>query len=192
MNKKIFIVGIDEVGRGPLAGPLVLSCVYFEKRHEKKILRKYFEGKIRDSKKLKEKDREEIAKIFSEDEMVYSKTIFVKPQTIDKKGLSFCLRDTVSKLLKNLEGDLAVELDGSLFAPDIYIQETIIKGDEKKVSIALASIISKVKRDNYMKRISKKYPKYGFEIHKGYGTKKHREIIKNRGICEVHRRSFLS
>ena len=117
---------------------------------------------------------------------------------IDMFGISAATRLAVGRCLKKLAMDYGLRtmdskilLDGSLYAPKTYEnQETIIKGDEKIPIIAVASIIAKVKRDRAMVRLHKKFPQYGFAVHKGYGTKFHQKAIKTHGLCSIHRRSF--
>jgi ribonuclease HII len=198
-----FIIGIDEAGRGPLAGPIAVGA--FSVR-SKDIL-KIFKG-VKDSKQLSEKQREEwFRKI--KDEINRSKAngdipevsfavSFSSAGVIDEKGITHATKTALNRCLKRLEKkDFAplkcrVLLDGSLYAPSRYMnQKTIIDGDAKEPIIALASICAKVLRDRKMKRLAKKYPKYGFEIHKGYGTKAHYRAIRKHGPSAIHRRSFL-
>jgi len=187
------IVGIDEVGRGPIAGPLTVCCVVAKK----KIRRGFLKG-IKDSKKLTESEREiwvEKAHVLEKKQVISFTITSVRPHTIDTHGMRFALRSAVSRgLLKlsPLSKDTQVLLDGSLFAPKRYRQKTIIKGDEKEPLIALASILAKVHRDTYMKKMGKRFTKYGFEQHKGYGTKNHYEAIKKCGTSPLHRYTFLS
>lgn len=187
-----YIIGVDEAGRGPLAGPVAVGTVKIKKGFNPD----FFKG-IKDSKKLKEKDREDwFAK--AQEARVEGRLDFavslVSEKIIDKKGISFALRLGISRNLKKLRADSKdkIFLDGSLFAPAEFInQETIIKGDEKVAVISLASICAKVTRDRYMTRLSKKHPQYGFEKHKGYGTKMHTEAIRKHGVLVIHRKSFL-
>jgi ribonuclease HII len=114
---------------------------------------------------------------------------------IDKEGISIVIKKAVAKILKKLENadpeNTYVALDGSLYAPEIYKnQNTIVKGDELEPIISLASIISKVKRDRKMQSVESKYKRYEMEVHKGYGTEKHRKLIKKYGISKLHRKSF--
>ncbi|KKS95032.1 MAG: ribonuclease H, partial [Candidatus Giovannonibacteria bacterium GW2011_GWB1_43_13] len=121
---------------------------------------------------------------------------------IDKKGISHALRLAVRRCIDKLKtrlpdgqvenSKLKIVLDGSLYAPPEYNQRTIIKGDEKIPIIAAASIIAKVTHDRKMVRLAKKYPKYSFHIHKGYGTKLHYKLVKKHGLCDIHRRSYCS
>jgi len=193
-----YIVGIDEVGRGPLAGPVAVCAFKMPVNFEVKKF-----GKTKDSKKLSPKKREEIfdmlKKIKSTKNPIFENNIdylvcYESAQEIDKIGISQaiknCLKKAITKLRVNPK-DCLVLLDGGLKAPLKYKnQKTIIKGDEKERAIAFASIIAKVSRDELMCRLAKKYPKYSFEIHKGYGTKKHCEYIKKNGLCFEHRRCF--
>jgi ribonuclease HII len=161
---------------------------------------KKFSVGVRDSKKLSEKKREEWferilhgvgTKKFS---FVVS---FVGAETIDRRGISFALRSALSESLKKLKippTETLVLLDGGLHAPKEYLfQKTIIKGDEKESIISLSSIAAKVLRDRKMVALAKKYPEYGFEKHKGYGTALHYDAILQFGkIKKIHRKSFLS
>lgn len=185
-------VGIDEAGRGPLAGPLSVGLVLI-KQHKKLD----FSG-LRDSKKLTERNREKWflrIKDWEKNGAIIIAHVFVSTKVIDKKGLSYASRYAVQKLLKKVSvnsKDVHVLLDAGLSAPKEFTQESLVKGDEKIPAISLASIVAKVKRDQFMVRISKKYPMYKFDIHKGYGTKEHIAIIKKRGITNLHRMRFLN
>ena len=196
-KRPIYTIGIDEVGRGPIAGPVAVgSFVIFNK----KALRLF--SKVKESKQLKEQDREEwfkkIEKIRDEGLVDFS-VVFQSEKIIDTKGLSFAIKNalkiSINKLVKrnNLQKEnIKVLLDGGLHAPKEYInQKTIIKGDEKEKIIALASICAKVLRDRKMRKFSKKYPQYKLDINKGYGTKGHYEAISKYGLINLHRRSFL-
>ncbi len=201
-----YTIGIDEVGRGPLAGPVAVGavCIYVEHRNR---IAKLFPV-VKDSKKLTPKMRAEWReRIRSAETLGYLSCAvsFVSPSVIDKKGLPYAIRTALTRALKILdsatfgrptskcgEREVMVLLDGGLRAPAHYInQETIIKGDEKELVIALASIVAKVARDKKMVALSKKFPEYGFEKHKGYGTRAHYEAIKKHGITPHHRKSFL-
>ena len=185
-----YLVGIDEVGRGPLAGPVAVGVLVM--KENLKIF-----GKIRDSKKLSEKQREEWFEIICAERQrgaLDFSVSFVSHIMIDKRGLAWALRTATARALVRLAipTDSAIFLDGGLRAPEIFKnQKTIIKGDEKIPVIALASIVAKVTRDHLMIRMAEKYPQYGFERHKGYGTKEHFATIKKHGLCPIHRRSFL-
>lgn len=181
-KRKQFVVGVDEVGRGPLAGPVTVAVVGG-------ISVKLLHG-IRDSKKLSPKSREEWAKVIRA-HSAYA-IVSIPARTIDRIGISPSLRLAVERALKKLSiKPSLVLLDGSLYAPKIYRQRTIIKGDEKEPLIAAASIIAKVHRDRYMTRLDKKYPGFGFAQHRGYGTKMHYRALRKKGVTPTHRKSFL-
>jgi ribonuclease HII len=185
MQKRI-IVGIDEVGRGPLAGP-VIACAFF--------LEKKFVKKIKDSKQLTEKQREEIYKSFKKDPGVKWGIGRVSEKVIDKINILQATKLAMVKAVENLKKKLKNKIDFLLidgnFGIDIDIsQRSIIKGDEKVSLIAAASIMAKVTRDRLMVNYSKKYPQYGFDIHKGYPTLLHRQKIAQYGLCKIHRKTF--
>lgn len=196
-NKKLpetvkFVVGIDEVGRGPLAGPVAI-CAF--KMPVDFNARKF--GKIKDSKKLTAENREVIfgmLTILKKEKKINYAVCYESARRIDTIGISKAIRNCLEKCLKNLKikpHECIILLDGGLKAPAHFKnQKTIIKGDEKKRAIAFASIIAKVSRDALMCRLAKKYPLYSFEIHKGYGTKLHLKAIKKHGFSPFHRESF--
>ena len=187
------IIGIDEAGRGPLAGPVSVGVFAVS---SPSVLRK-FRG-VKDSKQLSEKQRKQwLAKIKKAQGVAYAVS-FSSAAIIDKKGITYAVRAAINRALERLERDgfidttSQIKLDGLLHAhPRFKNQKTIINGDATEPIIALASICAKVHRDRRMKRLAKKYPHYGFEIHKGYGTSAHYKAIKKYGISEVHRRSYL-
>ncbi|MCX6738466.1 MAG: ribonuclease HII [Candidatus Parcubacteria bacterium] len=192
-----YVVGIDEAGRGPLAGPVSVGAVCFSV-HDIRRFKKFSFG-VKDSKKLTAEKREAwFLKI--EKEMIAEKfsfaVAFSSSEMIDTRGLSFAIRNALAEALMKLacppESTLVL-LDGSLHAPKEYLfQKTIIHGDDIEPIISLASIGAKVLRDREMIALSQQYPEYGFERHKGYGTKKHYEMIEKYGILEgIHRKSFL-
>ncbi len=188
-----FLIGIDEVGRGPIAGPVAVGAFVFLTPTAKKL----FRG-VKESKQLSEEKREEwYAKILEIKKAghIDFHVSFQSEKIIDSKGLSFAIKKCLETSLKKLKINpqkCTVLLDGGLKAPPEYIhQKTIIKGDVKETVIALASICAKVQRDRKMKLLGKKYPEYGFEVHKGYGTKAHYEAIERAGLHVLHRRSFI-
>lgn len=199
-----FVVGIDEVGRGPLAGPVTVGLFMAEAGMERWLLKNLFQNKLRDSKKLSHKERtvinQNILKL-KEEKKIFCAVSHISNKIIDRKGIVFAINFSIEKLLQHkipmtegspqlLRGAL-IRLDGGLKAPlEFKNQRTIIKGDEKDVFIACASIIAKVSRDALMVRLSKKYPLYGFEKHKGYGTKNHKKLIRKYGVSEIHRATF--
>ena len=180
-----YIAGVDEVGRGPFAGPVVCAAVILPL--EKKNL---IEG-IDDSKKLKEGERERLAELIKERAIAY-KICEVDNETIDRinilQATKLCMKQAVEGL--SVEPDV-VFVDGN-FKLDISLpQQTLIKGDALSYSIGAASILAKVYRDRLMCEFDKIYPQYGFAKHKGYGTKMHRDAIREYGLCEIHRRTFI-
>jgi len=181
-----YIVGVDEVGRGAVAGPLVLgaSAGFFNQENKK-----FLKG-IRDSKKLTPKQREDWFSKFKKGEIKFY-TVGISNKLIDKNGMGWALKRAVADVLKKINKmpDM-VYLDGGLHAPEKYKQKTIIKGDDKIPMISAASVYAKVYRDHLMVKMDKKYP-YDFKIHKGYGTKAHFDKIKKKGISVIHRKTFL-
>lgn len=177
------IAGMDEVGRGPLAGPVCVACVIMP-------LDDIIEG-IDDSKKLSEKKRNELFELIKEKAIAYSIEM-VDEKTIDEinilEATKFCMKKAVEGL--TLKPD--VVLVDAISKLDITVPiRGIVKGDSLSYSIGAASILAKVTRDNLMAEMAKEYPEYGFEKHKGYGTKAHIEALKEIGPCEYHRLSFL-
>ncbi|OHB05094.1 MAG: hypothetical protein A3A26_00610 [Candidatus Zambryskibacteria bacterium RIFCSPLOWO2_01_FULL_47_14] len=188
------IIGIDEVGRGPLAGPITFCafCAHNDFNFKK------FRIPLKDSKQLNRQKREEIFKVLnklSQEKQVSFSISSASNILIDKKGLSFCIKKCISDCLKKLSINsktTKVLLDGGLHAPSKFIfQETIVKGDTKKYIIAFASIVAKVSRDKYMTTMSRVHPHYSFEKNKGYGTALHIKAIKKHGPSKIHRKSFL-
>ncbi len=191
-SKIKFVVGIDEVGRGPLAGPVAVCAFKMPLNFNTKNF-----GRIKDSKKLTPEKREEIfekLRMIKKEKTIDYCVSYESAQKIDKFGISKAIKNCLKKSLEKLKlkpKECLVLLDGGLKAPEKYKnQKTIIKGDEKERAIAFASIIAKVSRDALMCRLAKKYPKYSFEIHKGYGTKRHCDSIKKHGLCFEHRKYF--
>lgn len=178
--------GLDEVGRGPLAGPLTIGAVVLD-------LDAKIEG-LNDSKQLSEAKRLELSAQIREKALAYA-IVHVEPAFIDEHGMSASLRRAFSSAVEKIEEqgvslDLIL-LDGNPLHLDPR-ERNIVKGDAKCPSIAAASIIAKVERDELMKGYAESFPQYGFDIHKGYGTKMHRDSIRQHGLCELHRRSFCS
>lgn len=178
------VAGIDEAGRGPLAGPVAVACVIMPLDEDKII-----EG-INDSKKLTEKKRnllfEEIKKVAID----YS-IVLVDEKTIDEINILNATKLGMKNALNGLKNKpYCVLVDAVKIDTDIK-QENIIHGDALSYNIAAASILAKVTRDKLMEEYAKKYPKYCFEKHKGYGTKLHIEMLKKYGKCDIHRDSFI-
>lgn len=178
------ICGVDEAGRGPLAGPVCAAAVILP---EGAVI----EG-LDDSKKLTEKKRERLYDIIKQTAVAYS----VAYGTLEEIETVNILEATYLAMNRAIEGlsvkpDFAL-IDGNRVPRGIKIPcETVVKGDSRSMSIAAASVLAKVTRDRLMLEYDKKYPEYNFKKHKGYGTKEHTELIKQYGPCEIHRLSFL-
>ena len=178
------IAGVDEAGRGPLAGPVVCACVIMPMESEKII-----EG-VNDSKKLSAKKREELFDKIVDIAISYS-IVEIDEKKIDEINILQATKLGMKRAVENLKvmPDLvlvdAVKIDVAL------PQENIIKGDALSYNIAAASILAKVYRDKLMENLDKKYPEYNLAKHKGYGTKAHIEALKKYGKCEIHRETFI-
>ncbi len=192
-----YLIGVDEAGRGPLAGPVSLAAVAWEIKGRSALTKK-FVG-VRDSKQLSEREREAWwTKLWQLERAGAIKiaVAFAGNTIIDERGIVPAIRLATRRALGRLglnPAECRVLLDGSLRAPRRYReQQTLIKGDEREPIIALASIVAKVRRDRLMTRLAKAYPAYHFEVHKGYGTRSHYLALKQAGLSPLHRRSFLS
>jgi ribonuclease HII len=179
-----YIVGIDEVGRGCFAGPVVVGAVIFPKNFE------FIEG-IADSKLLKPRHREKLSKEIKKNALAWS-IAEISVSHINKVGIGKATQMGFRKAIKLLTKSPDFVLIDAFYISHYKRkrQKPIIKGDQSCFSIAAASIIAKVYRDKLMKDLSNKYPKYGFAKHKGYGTKLHQEAIKKYGLTRLHRKSF--
>jgi len=192
-NSKI-IVGIDEVGRGPLAGPVLACAITQIVSHSEGVERpKNLNG--RDSKQLSPKQREEIYEILKKDPLVEWGIGRVEEKVIDKINIFQATKLAMEKAVLALEKKIGQPADRLLIDGNFGIglarpQQSIIKGDEKILLISLASIVAKVERDRLMIKMHQKYPQYGFNQHKGYGTKQHLLAIEKFGHCPLHRQSF--
>ena len=178
------LCGIDEVGRGPLAGPVYAAAVILDPETE--ILY------LNDSKKLSEKKREALY------DEIMEKALAVgigcsSPERIDEINILQATFEAMTMAVNNLKVKPGALLIDAVHIPQLedYKQISIIKGDAKSVSIAAASIIAKVTRDRLMKEMAQKYPQYAFDSNKGYGTAAHIAALKEYGPCEIHRRSFI-
>ena len=184
-------IGIDEAGRGPLAGPVAVGIVKVPPDFDWKLI----EG-VGDSKIVSPKQRAAVfkrAKELKKEGKLDFVVVMGGVQNIDNKGIAIVIRSSIDKGLKKLQiqpEECYVKLDGSLRAPIEYEQETIIKGDSKELVIGLASICAKETRDAYMQTIAKQFPVYEFDLHKGYGTKRHRQLIAHYGFSPEHRVSY--
>ena len=197
-KKQQFLIGIDEAGRGPLAGPVSVGVVLVKPNFDWGMI-----PGVGDSKKVTPKNREVIFRLatkLKKDGLIDFQVSLISADVIDTKGIVPSIKLGMSRCLNSLQKrhgfqhkDVNMKLDGALQAPAKFIhQETIIKGDGKELCIGLASILAKVTRDKHMEQLSIKYPLYRFDIHKGYGTKNHLLCIKENGLTDVHRKTFCS
>lgn len=178
------VAGIDEAGRGPLAGPVVCACVVMPLDEDKII-----EG-INDSKKLSAKKRADLYEKIIKTAIDYC-IVPIDEKTIDEINILNATKLGMEKALNGLKKQPYVVLVDAVKINTTTMQENIIKGDAKSYNIAAASILAKEFRDRLMIDLAKKYPNYCFEKHKGYGTKDHIEALKKFGKCEIHRDSFI-
>ena len=181
------IAGVDEAGRGPLAGPVVAACAV--------IPLDYPFYYLNDSKKMSEKRRETLFEDLQKEAIAFGIGI-VSPERIDEINILQATYEAMREALKDMEKRFSLSpnilLNDAVTIPGIPIpQKAIVHGDAKSLSIAAASVLAKVTRDHIMLEYDEKYPEYGFKQHKGYGTKFHREAILTHGPCPIHRRSFL-
>lgn len=177
------ICGIDEVGRGPLAGPVVAGAVILPKDCSLLYLN--------DSKKLSEKKREELYEKIMETAVAVG-IGYNTPARIDEINILQATYEAMREAVGNLSVKPDLLLNDAVTIPGINIRQVpIIKGDAKSISIAAASIVAKVTRDRLMVKYDAVYPEYGFASHKGYGTATHREAIKKYGLTPIHRKSFV-
>jgi len=200
-----YIAGIDEVGRGPLAGPFVVSAVVLDldkifsikldewssTNNDVKQLPLFPYTQIRDSKKVSANKRERLADFIRKEAISYSIATF-SPREVDSLGISALTQRAFYNVIQKLSNKPQFILTDTFEIDKITKrhQTNIIRGDDRSISIAAASIVAKVYRDNIMVGMHKKYPNYGFDRHKGYGTKAHIEALYKFGPCEIHRRSF--
>ncbi len=178
-----FICGVDEAGRGPLAGPVCAAAVILP---EGLVI----EG-VNDSKKLSEKKREALFDVICDSALAYS-IVFADVDEIEEVNILRATMNAMKRAVESLDvkADFAY-IDGNTM-PSLEIDaECLVKGDAKSMSVACASILAKVSRDRLMLKYAEEYPQYGFEKHKGYGTKVHTEALKQYGPCPIHRMSFL-
>lgn len=176
-----YIAGTDEVGRGPMAGPLVVAAVILA---DDVVI----EG-LNDSKKLTPKKREALSKEIKEKAIEYQ-IQYIDVEEVDRLNVYEASRQGMIRCIRNLKHKVDYVLSDAMPIEFEYPCMDIIKGDMKSASIAAASIIAKVERDHYMENLANLFPMYGFEKHKGYVTKYHLEAIDKYGVCEHHRSSF--
>lgn len=182
-----FVVGLDEAGRGPLAGPVVAGCVCITSPNQ--VI-----PSVRDSKKMTKKQRDLAFDLIKEKSTGYGVGI-VDAKRIDEIGIRYAVLEAMSKALEETERMLKqradyIIADGGIYMIEDYNMESINHGDLNHYSIAAGSVLAKVTRDRIMLEYAKQYPEYGFEKHVGYGTKYHMEMINKYGPCDIHRRSF--
>ncbi len=186
-----FIIGVDEAGRGPLAGPVAVGVVKVPKNFDWSQI----EG-VGDSKQMTEIERARVfarAKKMRHGGVIDFAVSQVGPSVIDEKGIVSAINLAMERCINRLKLDakqVSFRLDGSLSAPAQFKQATIIKGDSIYPEIGLASIIAKETRDAYMRKIAKRFSAYELEVHKGYGTKRHRELIAKYGLSPIHRTTY--
>jgi len=186
------VAGLDEAGRGPLAGPVTACAVFVYNKFKISPELK----KIKDSKKLNPKKREEFYKILKAHSQVEWGIGQVSEKVIDKINIFEATKLAMEKAIKDLERKLNKRkinfliLDGNFKINSKISQKSIIKADSKVFSVMAASIVAKVTRDRIMMRLDRKYPRYKFFIHKGYPTKLHQKLLKKYGPCRIHRKSF--
>ena len=173
-------VGIDEAGRGPIAGPLVVAGVVFPKGYQNL--------EIYDSKKLSEKKREALYDVILEDALAFEIKI-VSEREVDELNIYRATQKAMNEIAENLPAEI-VMTDAMPLPHSNKCVHAIIKGDQKSTSIAAASILAKVTRDRIMVELDKKHPEYGFAKHKGYPTKAHLEALQKYGVLECHRKSY--
>ena len=192
---KKFLIGIDEAGRGPLAGPVAVGAVRVPADFDWSLV-----VGAKDSKQMTPKSRDELYKkmcaLRKEGKLDFA-VAFSSASVIDKRGIVPAVQSALDRALAKASKvepcHYEVLLDGGLHAPKEFSnQKTIIRGDQSEPAISLASIAAKVTRDRLMVRLARKYPLYGFEVHKGYGTVVHRRIIHQEGLCALHRATFCT
>ena len=177
------VCGVDEAGRGPLAGPVCAAAVILPKGLE-------IPG-LNDSKKLTDKKRRELMPVIKEQAIAYG-IGFASEEEIDEINILQATYLAMERAIEQLEGKADFALIDGNRAKDFGIPvRTVVKGDSLSASIAAASVLAKVTRDDIMLELAKEYPEYGFEVHKGYGTKQHYEALRAHGHCKIHRLSFL-
>ena len=178
----IYIAGCDEVGRGPLAGPVVCAAVILDPKNK-------IEG-LNDSKKLSEKKRDALEIEIKEKALAFQ-VVYISPKEVDKINVYQASKKGMITAIKQLDLIPTYILSDAMPLNELGIAfESIIKGDSKSATIAAASILAKVERDRYMVELSKKYPEYGFEKHKGYPTKQHIEALNTYGVLPIHRKTY--
>lgn len=181
---KKYIAGVDEVGRGPLAGPVVVASVIMPLKDEDII-----QG-VNDSKKVTEKNREQLFEIIKQKAIAY-RIEWADEKIIDEINILQATKRCMTRAINSLGTAPDIVLVDAVNPDCNYPVEAIIKGDAKSYTIACASILAKVARDRYMREMDSLYPEYGFKDNKGYGSAKHIEALRKAGPCPIHRKSFI-
>jgi ribonuclease HII len=185
-DKNLAVFGIDEVGRGCFAGPMVVAAVSFNQ-----ILNKKWIAEINDSKLLTYKQRKRLSKLIVNHAKYFIEEIDI--ETINQQGIEKCNKLAFKNLINKVQLEqksVHYLIDGRKKELGEENIEFIVKGDQKSISIAAASIVAKVYRDDLMRKLGRRFPGYNFAKNKGYGTKFHQEAIKKNGLCSIHRTSF--
>ena len=181
LNGKKVIIGLDEAGRGPMAGPLVVAGVVFKEG--------YYDENINDSKQLSEKKREKLYDLIIENALAYHIEV-IEVDEVDSLNVYQASRTGMIRCIEKISLKPDFALTDAMPLGDTIEHISIIKGDALSLSIGAASILAKVTRDRIMKEYDITYPQYGFAKHKGYPTKAHKEALKQYGVTPIHRRSF--
>jgi len=199
--KRTVVVGVDEVGRGPIAGPVTVGAFACNRKNLRSLVgaaEKFAGCRLKDSKKLSASRRALFAEFVRDAArrgLCSMKVASKSAHDIDTKGIAPCIRLCAARCIRSVAPQpqcADILLDAGLRAPEEYdSQISIVKGDEKETVIALASIVAKEHRDTYMKRLAKKVSAYGFENHVGYGTRAHYAAISKHGFHKEHRKTFL-
>lgn len=188
-----FVLGIDEVGRGAVAGPLVMAGVILDRKFD--LRKERWLRSVKDSKKLNPEQRQRFFAIIERHPLIYWQTVKISPVIIDRinilEAVKLGIRRLIKKFKKNRRQVDFLILDGNLKINLQIPYNSIVKADEKILSCALASIIAKVKRDKIMINYHRKFPFFVFDKNKGYGTREHFLSLKKFGFSDIHRRSFL-
>ena len=183
-----YVAGVDEAGRGPLAGPVVAAAVYMPPDALRKQIPERYR-KLTDSKQLSEKQREQFFESLVDDQAVRIGVSQVESAEIDRINILQATHRAMREALVAVEADFAL-VDGLPVSGLPCPSQSIVKGDALSLLIAAGSVVAKVTRDREMVRLDQQYPRYGFAQHKGYGTAAHLRALKEHGACPVHRRSF--
>lgn len=198
-EKVEYYIGVDEAGRGALAGPVSVGAVLypedFDWREAFALITKRGEPKLRDSKKLSAQQRDILFAYITEHGRLKHASAFVGSDVIDTIGIVNAANEAVALAISMLgvsQTKVKILLDAGLKAPSTWMQESYVRGDENVPAISFASIIAKVTRDRHMEDLAPAYAAYGFEKHKGYGTHDHVQAIRKGGLTTIHRQSFCS